>query len=68
MWHGVGKSKGNEINCSFLLPVRKAISRKADVVVRVEELELGHSKERRFLNRRGYKGHGALERRRSLVA
>ena len=39
--HGVGESKGDEINCSFLLPVWKTIRGKADVVVWIEELELG---------------------------
>lgn len=32
--HGVSKSERNEINCSFLLPVRKTIRCKTDVVVR----------------------------------
>jgi hypothetical protein len=47
----VGKPKRNEINCSFLLPIRKTIRCKTDVVVRIEELGLSHFKERRFLNR-----------------
>ena len=36
--HGVAKSKRDEINCSFLLPVRKTIRCKADVIVWIEEL------------------------------
>jgi hypothetical protein len=40
--HGVGKSKRDEVNCSLLLPVGKTIRCKTDVVVRIEELKLGH--------------------------
>jgi hypothetical protein len=40
--HSVGKSKSNEVNCSFLLPARKTIRCKTNVIVRIEELELGH--------------------------
>ncbi len=36
--HGVAKSKRDEINGSFLLPVRKTIRCKADVIVWIEEL------------------------------
>ena len=39
--YGVSKSKRDEINCSLLLPVWKTIRGKADVVVWIEELELG---------------------------
>jgi hypothetical protein len=39
--HGVSKSKRDEINCSFLLPVWKTVRGNADVVVWIEELELG---------------------------
>jgi len=39
--YGVSKSKRDEINCSFLLPMWKTIRGKADVVVWIEELELG---------------------------
>ena len=39
--HGVGKPECNELNCSFLLPVRKPIRCKSDVVVWIKELKLG---------------------------
>src|SRR5580765_1870394 len=39
--HGVGKPECNEINCSFLLPVRKPIRCKTNVVVWIKELKLG---------------------------
>jgi hypothetical protein len=39
--HGVAESKRDEIHCSLLLPVRKTIRCKLDVIVWIEELELG---------------------------
>jgi hypothetical protein len=43
--HGVRKSKYDETNCSFLLPVWETIRRKADVVVWIEEFKVGHFQE-----------------------
>jgi hypothetical protein len=40
--HRVRKSERNEINSAFLLPVRKTIRCKTNVVVWIEELELAH--------------------------
>jgi hypothetical protein len=51
--HGVAESKGDEINCSFLLSVRKTIRCKTDVIVWIEELEFGRFQDASVSNRRG---------------
>src|SRR5207244_3105216 len=42
MRHSVGESKRNEVNRAFLLPMWQAIRSKANVCVRIEELQFGH--------------------------
>jgi hypothetical protein len=42
MWHSIGKSKGNEVNRAFLLPVWETISRETNILVRIEKLQAIH--------------------------
>jgi hypothetical protein len=42
MWHSISKSKGNEVNRAFLLPVWETIGRKTDIFVRIKKLQVGH--------------------------
>jgi hypothetical protein len=40
MRYSVSESKGNEVNRTFLLPMRETIGRKTDILVRIEELQV----------------------------
>src|SRR5919106_6476745 len=63
--YSVGKSKRNEVNRTFLLPVWETIGRKADILVRIEKVEVVH-RGASWLPRVKPRD-GALERRRSLI-
>jgi hypothetical protein len=42
MRYGVGQSKCNEVDRTFLLPVWETIGRKTDILVRIEKLQVIH--------------------------
>jgi hypothetical protein len=67
MRYSVGESKGNEVNRTFLLPMRETIGRKTDILVRIEKLQVIHQRGDSFGSESNQRS-GALERRRSLVA
>jgi hypothetical protein len=44
MRQGIGKSKRDEVNRAFLLPMRQAVRSKANVCVGIEETQLSRRK------------------------